>query len=392
MATERRDPVTANDARPQTIGDLLDRTFAIPGRRWLTLFAVLALAALPVALLQLAAEPVLAHFFETLSRLLALPPGAAAERTRVTVELMHAIAPAGWTGPYFLAQLVLYPLAQTAAFAFVAGTLAGRPPAVAAVYRAALGRLPAQIAVLVAFLLMSWLLVLPFGALAIAGIVTAYALSPLSHAAGSVVAFVLFGALGVALVLAVSTGYFAWLMASASVATEDAGPKAAIQRGLRRVLDPALRRRTLAVAPVLLGANWLALLTIDSLAGVVASAVHVEVLFVLIPTLAGVGIDGVRIAFVQIYVDDVRLRREGADLLAAWAELPGVEADDTAGALGAAERALIEAFLARRATLEPPARAEIAARIAADVRPRLRASFHYLDDVALLEHVSRSRG
>jgi hypothetical protein len=34
----------------------------------------------------------------------------------------------------------------------------------------------------------------------------------------------------------------------------------------------------------------------------------------------------------------------------------------------------------------------IAARIAAHVRPRLRASFHYLDDVELLEHVSRSRG
>jgi uncharacterized RDD family membrane protein YckC len=53
------------------------------------------------------------------------------------------------------------------------------------------------------------------------------------------------------------------------------------------------------------------------------------------------------------------------------------------------DRALIAQFLARRATLEPAAATEIAARIADRVRPKLRASFHYLDDVALLEHLGR---
>jgi uncharacterized RDD family membrane protein YckC len=53
------------------------------------------------------------------------------------------------------------------------------------------------------------------------------------------------------------------------------------------------------------------------------------------------------------------------------------------------DRALIAQFLTRRATLEPRAAAEIAARIAERVRPKLRASFHYLDDVALLEHLGR---
>jgi uncharacterized RDD family membrane protein YckC len=60
----------------------------------------------------------------------------------------------------------------------------------------------------------------------------------------------------------------------------------------------------------------------------------------------------------------------------------GLEPDD---------RALIAQFLGRRATLEPRAAAEIAARIAERVRPKLRASFHYLDDVALLEHLARSK-
>jgi uncharacterized RDD family membrane protein YckC len=53
------------------------------------------------------------------------------------------------------------------------------------------------------------------------------------------------------------------------------------------------------------------------------------------------------------------------------------------------DRALIAQFLTRRATLEPRASDEIAARIAERVRPKLRASFHYLDDVALLEHLGR---
>jgi hypothetical protein len=54
------------------------------------------------------------------------------------------------------------------------------------------------------------------------------------------------------------------------------------------------------------------------------------------------------------------------------------------------DRALIAQFLARRPTLEPRAAEEIAARIAERVRPKLRASFHYLDDVALLEHLGRA--
>ena len=53
------------------------------------------------------------------------------------------------------------------------------------------------------------------------------------------------------------------------------------------------------------------------------------------------------------------------------------------------DRALIARFLSRRSTLEASASSEIAAQIAARVRPKLRASFHYLDDVALLEHLGR---
>jgi uncharacterized RDD family membrane protein YckC len=53
------------------------------------------------------------------------------------------------------------------------------------------------------------------------------------------------------------------------------------------------------------------------------------------------------------------------------------------------DRVLIGRFLARSANLEPGARAAIAAQIAGRVRPKLRASFQHLDDLALLEHLGR---
>jgi uncharacterized RDD family membrane protein YckC len=76
-------------------------------------------------------------------------------------------------------------------------------------------------------------------------------------------------------------------------------------------------------------------------------------------------------------------------------DLPVLDAmlrDDPAHDDGLAreDRALIAQFLARRAALQPAAATLIAARIAERVRPKLRASFHYLDDVALLEHLARS--
>jgi uncharacterized RDD family membrane protein YckC len=57
--------------------------------------------------------------------------------------------------------------------------------------------------------------------------------------------------------------------------------------------------------------------------------------------------------------------------------------------LDTAERSLIERYVARRAGLDAGARTLLAAEIAGRVRPHLRASFDYLDDDALLEHLGR---
>ncbi len=56
--------------------------------------------------------------------------------------------------------------------------------------------------------------------------------------------------------------------------------------------------------------------------------------------------------------------------------------------LGDADRALIERFLARRATLDATARVGLASKIAARVRPTLRAPYNNLNDEELLEFLA----
>ncbi len=374
-----------------SVGEILDRTIAIVRRRWLALFAILALAAVPVAALQLAAEPGLVHLMDALNRLFALAPSDVAGRSGALDAVARALAPSPVTVLYVAAQLLLFPLAQTAAFAYTGAELAGRGATMLAAYRGAFTRWPAQIAVLIAFVVLSWLLIVPLGVGVLGIALTSSLLAPLSRNLAGVAAMLSFGVLAAAGVLTIGAGYFAWLMASASIATEGCGPAAAIRSGVRRVLDPALRRRTLAIAPALLGVNWTATLALTSLGGAAANVTHLSWILTVLPALTGIVIDGVRVVFVQTYVDDLRQRREGRDLLAAAAGLPAPLAADEAG-LTAPERALVETFIERRAGLDPAAAAEIAARIAGRVRPRQRASFDYLDDAALLEHLARSRG
>lgn len=83
--------------------------------------------------------------------------------------------------------------------------------------------------------------------------------------------------------------------------------------------------------------------------------------------------------------------RDSAAAIPTLATLVGDEAAANDG-LDREDRALIEQYLARRASLDGNASAAIATAIATRIRPKLRANFHYLDDTSLIEHIARSRG
>jgi hypothetical protein len=372
------------------VNEILERALATYARRWPALCAIFALAAIPSVLLQAAGEPAIARIVTAANALFAAGSADVAARARLLADFNAAIGAGGSTTLLVLLGLcALLLLAQTAAFADLSHALDGAPQSVAASYGRAAARWWTQVLVGLAFTVLSWLLAfaaLPFFVLALA-----LQALPLPPAVTGTALLVLTAAVGGGGLFAVALGYLAWLMAAASVATGDVPALAAVRAALRRTLEPAARRRTFVLAPMLVALNWSWSLATSVLAGAAIGLTHAGVLALVVPALGGIALDGLRSAAIAVYVRDAELHREGADLLAAAVAVPaaGPAGDD---GLTTADRALIAQFLARSATLDPAAGAAIAARIAARVRPKLRASFHYLDDVALLEHLDRSRG
>lgn len=372
--------------------ELLERALAAYARRWPALCAIFALAAVPSVLLQAAIEPSLAQIIAAANAWFAAATGDAEVRARTLAALGSALAAAGGRTPVvLLAEFALYLIAQSAAFADLAHALDGRAQTVTASYRQATGRWFAQVIVGLSFVVLSWGLALVFVAAVAAGGLLAYALTQASRELGAVAGVVVALALGGGFVFVAALGYLAWLTASATVATEPGPPLAAVRAGLRRTLEPAARRRTFVLGPTLVAANWTWSLAVAALAGAAVALSHADALAFVFPALGAVVLDGLRSAVLAVYLRDVRLRSEGADLLLLAQAEPSVGPGGDDG-LNDADHALIAAFLARRAALDPPAASALAAHIAGRMRPKLRASFHYLDDVELLEHLARSRG
>jgi hypothetical protein len=318
-STERVVRVTATDARPSSIGEILDRAIATYVRRFVPLFVILALIAIPVGIAGIAAQPSLTHLIEVINQMSALPPGDAIGRARVMHDLNRYVAPTGWLGLFYLIELIVYPLARTALIVFAAETLDGGAPTIAAAYRSALRRWLPQVIVALAFIGIALLigvgLAITGGVAALAVFAVTLVSRIVAIVAGIAIALVLFALM----IVVVALGYIAWLMASVSVAVEDPNPVRAIGRGLRRTLDRPLLKRTLAVALAVVALDWFGSLAILSFAGLVEYFTHITLLYAIIAVCAGILLDGLRTLFVLIYMRDVQLRREGSDLLLAAA-------------------------------------------------------------------------
>jgi hypothetical protein len=316
---ERLVRVTATDARPSSIGEILDRAIATYVGRFVPLFVILGLIAIPVGILGAFSSPGLTHLIAMMNQVSAFPPDDTVDRMRVMEEFNRSAAPGAWLGLFYLAELIVYPLARTALIVFASETLDGAAPTIGSAYRAAVRRWMPQLVVGIAFIGAALVLGLAFafsGALAALAI---FAIALLSRIAaigvGIVVALVVFAAI----IVVVALAYITWLMASVSVAVEDDNPVRAIGRSLRRTLDRSLLKRTLAVALAVMALDWFGSVAILGFAGLIEYFSHVVLLYGIIAACAGILLDGLRTVFVLLYMRDVTLRREGSDLLLAVA-------------------------------------------------------------------------
>jgi hypothetical protein len=306
------------NARPSSIGEILDRAIAIYVPRCLPLFIILAVIALPIALIQSAVAPGFSHTVDLFRALASVPPGHPAETQRVLREFNAGSAGAGGAMLLiYLAQGILMSLSLTALTIFIVAAIDGTAISVVAAYRLALRRWVPQMVVGCAYLMfflgiaIALVIVGFIGLLAVAGI----------NLISTVVAAIAGTIGGIALAIVVVVVYallsMAWQIAAISVATEDPNPFRAIGRGLRRTLVRPLLRRSIGASAAVLAVEWFGLTVLASFGGFIVILTRLDVVNLVILAAGGTVINAVSIIFVLLYMRDVTLRREGSDLLAA---------------------------------------------------------------------------
>jgi len=126
--------VTQYDARPLTVGEILDRAISTYVRRCLPLFVILAITFVPVALIQLAALPGFTHRNDLFAQMNRLPPQDVADRNRLSARHSAASISARCLR-CSCSSVVLFPLSRNAVIAFTDAALDGVPTSIGAAYR-----------------------------------------------------------------------------------------------------------------------------------------------------------------------------------------------------------------------------------------------------------------
>jgi hypothetical protein len=309
-----------------TVGEILDRAITTYVRRCLPLFVILALAVVPVSLVQLAGAPGFVHMSELFAQMNRLPPADVFDRNRLLTEALGSINAGSLFAIFIVGPLILYPLARNAILTYANGGLEGSPVSMWAAYRVSFPRWGAQVVTTVGYAVLqaATVIVLLIGALMIMGAIIVPVVlvnggrgnATFSTGVVLVVAlvFMVVGLLAVALL------NVALELATVSVALEEPNPFRAIGNGWRRTFDRTLLRRTVGVALAYFAVEALGTGAFVAAGALLAALTHSYIVQTVVSDLAYVVIDGVLLVFMLVYALDLRMRREGLDLLRAAGE------------------------------------------------------------------------
>src|SRR5471030_2071553 len=143
--------VIPSDLRPLGAGEILDRAVTVFVRHFWLLVLILALVAIPVAILSYFSQPDITKMLTDFQKVLAIPPGHR-DQAKPILDQMNASALGPVAALTYLLQLLVGPLAVTACVIAIARSYRGEPPSVGVAYRAALGRWLAQIITAIVFI------------------------------------------------------------------------------------------------------------------------------------------------------------------------------------------------------------------------------------------------
>lgn len=304
------------ELRPLGAGELLDRAVTLFVRRFLPIVVVLAVVIAPLMLLEAMIAPGSARVYTDLGRIVTAGGNGSASRAAIAA-LSRDSTTASQTVVIMLLTFAVRLLMWSAIVAYVAAAYAGTTLSLAAVYRTAVRCWPAQLVVALAFLVMSTIASIPLFMAYLVGVVAVVALVSLKIEAMAVV-------LGIAVALIVFGGfalvgswiYMSYQLATVAVVTEGANPIAAVTASLRRTFTRQTWWRTVVAGLIVLAVAEGGALPMIALAGILSALTHAGALFYAIAGAGTILLDGLVASFVVIYATDVRVRREGLDLLA----------------------------------------------------------------------------
>jgi hypothetical protein len=309
--------VQNTELRPLGAGEMLDRAITLYVRWFAPIVIVLAVVAVPVTVLQAVVAPHAAHAFSDMARVFSSAGDPAASRAAA-----QALSRDNQSSPLtvlviFVAAVVRV-LTWCALVSVVASAYAGTRTSVAQAYRFALGRWLPQVVVSLAFLVLGIFASIPIFVLYFIVFLGAIGLSALHQTAAMIGLLIVGGLVFFALLCTVGPLVFmAYELASVAAIVETANPVEAIGIGLRRAFAPGMKRRTVVAGLVLMLVSQLGTVPLIALAAVAAAVTHVDALYFAILGAGGVLLEGIVATFVVVYAVDVRVRREGFDIVVA---------------------------------------------------------------------------
>jgi hypothetical protein len=319
------------ELRPLGAGELLDRAVTLFVRNFVPIVTVLAAVIVPLIVFQAIAAPNSGQVFSDLGRVFSAAGNRSASQA-ATDALTRDSASNGVTALLFLISSVARLLMWSAIVSLVATAYAGSRISFGQAYGVGVRRWPAQVMVALAFMVIGVAVSIP---LLIAYLLVAILIGLLvglhqyiaAVAVGIVIGVIVFAAIAVV----GSWAFMAYQLASIAVVVEMSNPFDAIGIGLRRAFGRGTRWRTVVGGLVVFVVNWAGAFPLLAIAAVLTVLTHLSVLYFAVLGVGSVVLEGIVAAFVVVFAVDIRVRREGFDILAAETPPPAMSGTPIAG-------------------------------------------------------------
>ena len=305
------------ELRPLGAGELLDRAVTLFVRRFVPIVIVLAVAIVPLIAIEAILAPHSGRVFTDMARVFSTVGNTAAQRAAQRALSADNTGGAALAGLLVVGGVVRL-LMWSAVVSLIASAYAGTPQTIVQAYRVGLQRWLPQLVVGLAFAVIGIIAAIPLLIAYVVIVFVVIAMAAINQTALTIAVGVIGGlAFFAALAIAGAWIYMTYQVAAVAVVTETANPFDAVGAAMRRGLARGMRWRTVVGGLVIVLVTYGGTLPLIAIAGLAVAATHQDALYFAVLGAGNVLLEGLIAAFVVVYAVDVRVRREGWDIIAA---------------------------------------------------------------------------